>query len=214
MLSSHVGTHVDAPAHFIEQGATIEATCVHLLCGPCTVSSTFVHDAITRKDLEKLTFSTSRVLLKTRNSSHAATAPFDPNFVYLAASGAAYLRERGVRCVGIDYLGIERGQPDRETHIILLSAGLPRHSSSMSEGGCAIIEGLRLGHVAPGEYRLICLPLALQGLEAAPARAILMSRAELALSVWVIVSCTDTISSKTPAQPVLLPDVRVLSPIS
>jgi len=39
-----------------------------------------------------------------------------------------------------------------------------------------IIEGLRLGHVQAGSYFFVCLPLYAIGLEAAPARAILMSK--------------------------------------
>jgi arylformamidase len=69
--------------------------------------------------------------------------------------------ERGVQLVGSDYLSVELFGEDFETHRILL------------RGGVAIVEGLALGHVEPGPYRLTCLPLRLAGAEAAPARAIL-----------------------------------------
>jgi len=67
-----------------------------------------------------------------------------------------------VQTVGVDYLsvgGFESGGP--ETHRILLEAGI------------WIIEGLRLEHVQPGEYELVCLPLKIIGGDGAPARAVL-----------------------------------------
>jgi arylformamidase len=69
--------------------------------------------------------------------------------------------ERGVRLVGTDYLSVQLFHDDPETHRILM------------RGGVAILEGLALGLVEPGAYRLTCLPLRLAGAEAAPARAIL-----------------------------------------
>lgn len=163
VCSAHAGTHVDAPAHFLEKGAFVESVALEHLCGPCTVIDVMqVKDCITREHLEACVLDTQRVLLKTRNSQLASIDPFDAQFVYLDRSGALYLRDQGVITVGIDYLGIERNQPDHATHTILL------------ESGIALIEGLRLAEVKPGTYTLICLPLALVGAEAAPARAVLL----------------------------------------
>jgi arylformamidase len=102
------------------------------------------------------------ILLKTANSSLGATALFNPSFVYLEASGAHYLQEKKIKAVGIDYLGIERAQPAHETHLQLM------------EHGITIIEGLRLQHVKQGRYLVCCLPLNAVGIEAAPARAVLI----------------------------------------
>lgn len=163
VCSTHAGTHVDAPAHFLPEEGYVDTIPLERLCGPCVVlDMSAVVDAITKEHLEGYTLSAPRVLLKTRNSSLASIDPFDPNFVYLDRSGASYLKDRGVITVGIDYLGIERNQPDHATHTILLSSGV------------ALIEGLRLASVASGNYTLMCLPLALIGAEAAPARAVLV----------------------------------------
>lgn len=166
-MNVHTGTHVDAPAHFIKDGATIEATSLTSLVGPCIVlDCTKVKDGITDAHLTvaaELLEKGDIVLLKTRNSEHAATAPFNPNFVFLAASGAHFLLNHGAKAVGIDYLGIERNQPDHATHATLLGNGIP------------IIEGLRLAEVKPGRYNAVIAPLLLPGCEAAPARAFLVS---------------------------------------
>jgi arylformamidase len=63
----------------------------------------------------------------------------------------------GVRLVGIDYLSIG----DHDAHVALLG------------GGVAVLEGLNLGAVEPGPYRLVCLPLSIVGSDGAPARALL-----------------------------------------
>jgi arylformamidase len=170
-LASHTGTHVDAPAHFIEYGKTIDACDLSQLCGPCIVLD-LMHskENISASDIEialqpyrddKILSTCFRILFKTRNSLLEPTVLFDQNFVYLTAPGAEYCAQIGAAAVGIDYLGIERNQPAHETHILLLSHNI------------LIIEGLRLGHVQPGIYMLFCLPLLIVGGDAAPARAVL-----------------------------------------
>lgn len=164
-VSTHTGTHVDASAHFLQQGVTIDRMPLEQLIGPCkVVDLTHIQEVIRADDLQEYEFEEGDfVLLKTRNSEVSATAKFDQNFVYLDASAASYFVELGVDLVGIDYLGIERNQPSHDTHTILMKAGV------------AIVEGLRLAHVEQDEYFFVCLPLALIGTEAAPARAILVS---------------------------------------
>lgn len=162
-LGSHTGTHIDAPAHFIEHGLTVDKIQLTHLIGNCRlIDVSMCADKITAHDLEKHNVQAHEIiLLKTSNSAHAVTANFEPNFVYLSAEAAEFLAQKKIKTVGIDYLGIERNQPGHETHQKLLSVGI------------VIIEGLRLGHVDEGLYNLICLPLLLPGLDAAPARAIL-----------------------------------------
>jgi arylformamidase len=163
-LGSHSGTHVDAPSHFLEQGSTLDAYRLEQLVGPClVVDVTHVQEKITKDYIQHIGIKAGyRVLFKTRNSLLDATAPFDPQFVYLDASAAEFLVTLGIVAVGIDYLGIERNQPERHTHLAFLRNNIP------------IIEGLRLAHVQTGEYFLSCLPLACVGLDGAPARAVLI----------------------------------------
>ncbi len=160
----HSGTHIDAPAHFVKDGVSTDSLSLSALVGPCKViDMTHVESAITAQDLEHLPIKAGdRVLFKTRNSALESTALFDPNFIYVDASAAAWLVNARIAAVGIDYLGIERNQPQHETHVQLMNAQIP------------IIEGLRLHHVEPGSYILYCLPLHLLHSDAAPARAVLV----------------------------------------
>lgn len=163
---SHTGTHIDAPAHFIENGNTIDEIALDELCGPCIViDCTYVNESIKYEDLKvhqpKLK-DQKKVLLKTKNSFYPPTDPFNSSFIFLEQSGAQFLVDCGATTVGFDYLGIERNQPAHSTHTLLLQHGV-------------IIEGLRLAHVSQGTYTLYCLPLLIQNAEASLARAILVA---------------------------------------
>ena len=164
-LGSHTGTHIDAPSHFIASGTSFEDLPIDACIGACVVIDCTNVAVITSDILRMHDIGAHAIVLcKTDNSDCEPTAEFNPSFVYLDASAAQYLAEKQIKAVGIDYLGIERNQPAHETHILLMQEGI------------TIIEGLRLANVPAGSYELICLPLKIECVEAAPARAILISR--------------------------------------
>jgi arylformamidase len=163
----HLGTHVDAPHHFIAEGATTEALPLDVLVGKAyVVDLTELKGHITAAALEAadLPPDAGRLLFKTRNSRWWAQgdASFHTDFVALTADAAEYLVNRGVRLVGIDYLSIAPYDAPVPTHRILLGAGV------------VVVETLDLSAVPAGTYILYCLPLKLVGSEGAPARAILV----------------------------------------
>ncbi len=164
-LGTHTGTHVDAPSHFLKDGKSIDMIALDRVMGPAKVIDLMtVMEAITADDLKRYEIKEDEIIiLRTANSALAVTDPFQSNFIYLDPSGARYLAEKKIKAVAIDYLGIERGDPEHQTHTTLMKADI------------VIIEGVRLSHVPAGDYFMVCLPLALIGLEAAPARAILMT---------------------------------------
>ena len=166
-MHMHTGTHMDAPLHMIEGGKTIDQTDLSKVVTWCKVLDlTSIDDFITQKDLEQKSIKRGDfVLLKTKNSLQEE---FDSSFVYLEKSGAKYLADSGVIGVGIDSLGIERAQPNHETHIALLGADIP------------ILEGLRLAHIDEGRYFLLAVPLNIAGAEAAPVRALLLGEDPMA----------------------------------
>lgn len=165
-LGVHTGTHVDAPLHFVPGGAAIEQLDLNVLIGPARVLNLTTSDAeITARDLDaaNLPEGTERILFKTRNSALWEKPGFQEAFVALAPDGARWLVERQVRLVGIDYLSVEAyGSTDFAAHHILLDAGV------------IILEGINLKDIAPGVYKILCLPLKIWGAEGAPARAVLV----------------------------------------
>jgi len=161
-MGTHTGTHIDAPAHFIKRGKTIDQFPLDTFVGEClVVDCSSVEEMIMKDDLPSEIQTGTIVLLKTSNSLLSATGPFYPEFVYLSVEAADHLVSSKVKAVGIDYLSIERNQPGHPTHKALLSHNIP------------IIEGLRLAEVQRGIYYLTCFPLKFIRTEAAPARAVL-----------------------------------------
>ena len=168
-MGSHTGTHVDAVLHFIDGGQPVDEMPLERLMGPAVLVA-FPDDvaAITDGHLRALTAELEghrRVLLKTRNSALLARPDFVRDYTYLAPEGAAYLVERGVELVGIDYLSIEQ-----------FRSGHHRTHRTLLERGVIIVEGLNLVEPTPGVYELYCLPLKLVGRDGAPARAVLVGR--------------------------------------
>lgn len=160
-MDLHTGTHLDAPLHMLENGATVDKLDLSRVITSCKVIDLAeVEDKITGNTLAGQNISAGDfVLFKTRNSFHEG---FDFEFVYLDKTGAEFLAEAEVAGVGIDALGIERNQPEHETHTILFANGI------------VILEGLKLKDVPAGEYLLYAAPLNIVGAEAAPVRAVLI----------------------------------------
>ncbi len=163
-LDVHTGTHIDAPRHVLVGGAPIDDVPLTALIGDAQIVDVGDVDAVTEEVLERqpLQASTTRLLIKTRNSRDPRfhESPFREDFVALTAGGAQWLVDHDVALVGVDYLSVQRFHDPQTTHEILLSAGV------------VVLEGLNLRATAPGHAELICLPLRVTGIEAAPARAV------------------------------------------
>jgi len=162
---AHAGTHVDAPAHFLENGASVEQLPLEVLIGPAIVAHLREVSAITAADLARLALpaGAKRLLLRTSNSELWAVemTGFKKDYVALTQDAAQWIVSQGIRLVGVDYLSVGSYEDGIITHQILLGAGV------------VVLEGLNLYDVNPGEYELVCLPLKLVGADGAPARAVL-----------------------------------------
>ena len=174
-LGAHTGTHIDAPAHFIDGAPGIESIPLDALLGAVTVlDATHCSADITSADVatmmpgrpegESAIAVRERILFKTANSRLWDLDHFSADYVGLTEDAARWLVGRGVRLVGIDYLSIAPHADPAPTHIALLQAG------------AVILEGLDLRAVSPGDYDLACLPLLIPGSDGAPARALLRPR--------------------------------------
>jgi arylformamidase len=165
-LGTHTGTHVDAPAHLVPAGATVDALPPEILIGKARVVEILARERIERLDLEAQDLRDDlRILLKTRMSGQMLKPGFQEDHLYLSGDAAAYLAQAGLKLVGFDYISVDRyGAADFPAHHALLEAGV------------VIVEGLDLSEVEPGEYDMTCLPLRVAGGDGAPARVILRSR--------------------------------------
>jgi arylformamidase len=168
-MSAHVGTHMDAPRHFVRDGATVDRVPLERLVGPAMVIEVEGDGPVTARDLRRVGVppDTTRLLIKTRNSRlwRSGKAEFDPAFVALDPSAARWAVACGIQVLGIDYLSVDPadGPGDYAAHRTLL------------EGGVIILESLDLSAVAPGRYTLVALPLKVVDGDGAPVRAILLT---------------------------------------
>jgi len=164
----HSGTHVDAPAHFIEGGVKVDSLTLESLIGEAEVVEVADHIAVIDESFvaANCASGSQRILFKTRNSAFWGDpgGGFREDYVSIDPAAARWLVESGIKLVGIDYLSVEKFKSDSfETHLAFLSRGV------------VIVEGLDLREVSGGRYELICLPLKVAGGsgDGAPARVIL-----------------------------------------
>jgi len=161
-MSSHTGTHIDAPVHYLKSGDTIDTIPLCNLIGRTRVidvsdSGTLITAAHLRGRLEGVT----RLLLKTGFSGRDT---FIEEYPSLALDAACFITDNRIECLGIDSPSIESFNCDGSVHRRLLS------------NGCIIIELLDLSDVPEGDYEMVALPLRLTGLDGSPARVILMNQ--------------------------------------
>jgi arylformamidase len=161
-MSTHTGTHIDAPFHYLRAGDTIDTIPITSVVGICRVLD--VADAgmnITADHLKGRLDGVDRLLLKT---SFSGSDRFDENYPSLTTDAARLITGNKIKCAGIDSPSVECFGGDGTVHRELLGQG------------CVIIELLDLSVVKEGEYNLVALPLRLTGLDGSPARVILIEK--------------------------------------
>lgn len=169
-MNGHTGTHVDAPLHYVGGGDSVEKMPLDFLVGEAWVLEVPDAAEISAEVLEKiwpaqeLAQKVERVLFKTSNSElgRNRSPEFDAGYCALNESGARWLVEKKLKLIGNDYFSIQKYKQTPAIHQCLLRAKI------------VLLEGIDLSQVSAGNYELICLPLKLEGLEAAPARAVLL----------------------------------------
>lgn len=161
-MGTHLGTHIDAPAHFFAGGKTVEQIELHRLIGPARIVHIPHENCIVPADFAgALDQYCTRVLFAARRDGPAFPRPAS----YLSAEAAEMLARRGMLLVGVDGMSVDAPNSDAyPAHLALLSREI------------VIIENVDLRAVPPGDYMLYCLPLSIRGADGAPARAVLQSR--------------------------------------
>ncbi len=165
-FGAHAGTHVDAPYYLFPDKWKSDEIPLGMLMGECqVVDLTDVDDYIEVADLERHNITSKRVLLKTKNSFDPMET-YNPNHVALRQDAARRLGSLGVSLVGFDYQSFERDGAN-DIHQIFMGQDI------------LSLDNLRLADAPEGDYTLLCLPIKVTGIDAAPARAILLDEAVL-----------------------------------
>jgi len=164
-LYSHTGTHVDAPAHMIAGGLTLDILGVEAFAGSACVVDAPGPGKITlgallaRSDeIVKADF----VLFRTRWSRYWGSPRYFVDFPVLDQEAALWLAGRGLKGVGFDAISADPvGSAGFENHMALFRAGM------------VIVENLRgLEELTPGDFIFSCMPLAIAGGDGSPVRAV------------------------------------------
>ena len=160
-LSTHTGTHVDAPFHFDDDGRRIIELDLDLYIGPVRVIDMEGKESIGAKDLLKINLDgIERVLFRTL--SWKDSTKFPERIPYINPDLAPFLATRGIRLIGVDVPSVDP----------IDSITLEAHHS-LHENGIHILESVLLDKIKPGDYELIALPLPLVEGDGSPVRAIL-----------------------------------------
>ena len=167
-LGSHAGTHIDAPRHFFNDGATIDTISPDVMV--CSVRVVEIADpfSVCAEELRSKNIRASQgILVRTKNSNARWWEKrVSKKFVFLTLGAAEYLVSRRVKLVGIDSLSVGGyGRFD----------AMPVHKALLASG-IWIVEGLDLSRIRAGQYDMLCLPLKVYRGDAAPARVLLRLR--------------------------------------
>ncbi len=156
-----LGAHADGPNHYGVDAPGIGERALHYYIGRCQV----IHVPVGRSELVnprhiEAGIEATRVLIRTGTFPDPTT--FNEDFAALSPSLVDWLRERGVRLIGIDTPSVDPFH----------SKELPAHHAFLRHD-MAILEGITLASVPVGLYELIALPLRLIGFDGSPVRAVL-----------------------------------------
>ena len=173
-IGSHSGTHVDAPYHFVEDGARIDELDLRLFVGPAAVLDVRgkgQRERVTAEDLRPYENRLSGgviAVVRTGWEEHYGT-PLYYDHPFLDRGAAQLLLDAGVRTVAVDALNVdetvlEGEQPD----------GYPAHHLILGAGGVIAENLANLGAIDFPEPLISLLPIKLGGSDGAPVRAVAM----------------------------------------
>jgi arylformamidase len=160
----HIGAHADAPSHYRAGGASIEVRNPLLYIGAAQVIRVQVPRGarIEPGHLGSTRISAPRVLLRT--DSFPDPNRWSGDFNSLSPALVEHLAEQGVRLIGIDTPSVDPAE----------DKGLESHQA-IAARDLAILEGIVLNEVPDGTYFLVAPPLRLDGADASPVRALLLT---------------------------------------
>lgn len=159
--SLHTGTHVDAPFHYDSNGKTIDALDLDRYIGKAKVIDVSHTDTISAATLRAFELDqVERILLHTSLPNNPKRFP--ETYPVLDPDVGPFLREKGVRLLGIDVPSVDTVE----------SKELGVHHA-LYNNDINILENIMLDHVEPGDYELIALPLAINGADGSPVRAVI-----------------------------------------
>ncbi|MBN2693827.1 cyclase family protein [bacterium] len=139
-MTTHTGTHIDSPAHFLKNGKTLDQYPPEKFCGRGHVISShkldlYIHNIF---DEDIIIFSDDNLI------------EFDDDFLN-------FLKNKKIKIIGTKGLSLEYNPPFK-LHQFFLSNDI------------LLLEGLNLDNIQEGIYYIMAMPLLIKNSDAAPAR--------------------------------------------
>jgi arylformamidase len=170
VLGTHIGTHADAPRHFIPGGGTIDEIPLDVLIGPATIVDFTDCRALQEFDVADLKQKLGekipeRLILHTGWSEYFGNLKFYNEYPFLSEAAAKWLVEKGVRLIAMD-----TPSPDNPAHSRGTAKDSPNHKVLLGAGVVLVEYLTNLKALTQPEVELIVMPLKLKGCDGAPAR--------------------------------------------
>ena len=169
LLYSHSGTHLDAPLHFLDEGATLDSMPLHKCIGEALVvdlSHKEPQSLITVEDLSAVADqigSGTRLLLRTDWDSHANLPDYRTHFPRISLPLAEWLAERNIWLLGLEHPSVASLQDKKE---------LTDVHQALLRKEVVIVESLANLRLLPETVTFVALPLKIQDGDGSPVRAI------------------------------------------
>lgn len=160
-LSTHTGTHIDAPFHFDDEGKRVHQLDLSLYMGPVYVLHVPDVAMIGPEHLQTLARGNYRRVI-IRTDSWKDPDQFPKEYTAIDPAVAPVLKEMGVELLGLDTPSVDPVD----------SKVLEAHHA-LHQLGVHILESAVLTGVDEGMYELIALPLHIAGGDGSPVRAVL-----------------------------------------
>ncbi|HVX34368.1 MAG TPA: cyclase family protein [Solirubrobacterales bacterium] len=168
-LSSHVGTHLDAPSHFVAGGESIDAVALERVTGPGVVLDVpgEANAPLAAADLAAggpEPRPGDIVLLRTGWEERQETPAYFEH-PYLAASAVGWLLERRIGLLGMDLITPEMPEKVREGEFTW-----PVHNALMAAGVLVLENACNMGALARRRVEVMAAPIPVVGADGAPVR--------------------------------------------
>lgn len=176
LLGTHIGTHADAPRHFIPRGKGIDQVPLDVLVGPAQVLDFTPCQPLQEIDIphleEKLGGKNPmRIILRTDWSRYFGKMPFYAEYPFLSEKAAEWLAQRGVRLIAMD-----TPSPDNPAHSRGTPKDSPNHKVLLGAGVVLVEYVCNLKALSLSEIELVVLPLKLKDCDGSPVRCIAIER--------------------------------------
>lgn len=151
-MCTHNGTHIDAPAHFVNGGETVDNILLDRVVGPCYVA----------RMTGDIGVAEAKQILSEAELNHAKERILIAGDITVTEDASKVFANAGIKLLGNESQTVGPEDAPMRVHLILLNANV------------VLLEGIVLDEVNQGTYWLSAAPINIGGAEGAPVRAYLV----------------------------------------